>query len=181
MKSKMLSQAEAEAKEILTSAEKEASSIKEENKKRLDSFSKDEKQKIESEVNLLITKELASAQMEARKIYLDEREEIINEIINDSLTKIKDEKSYSDFIEKNIKEFSPSLKKDFIILCNKDDISLVNKIITKLKLKADVQENNISAGIILQGSGLKVNLSLSAILDEKIKDVRQKIIEMIEK
>lgn len=181
MKKRMISKANDEAKKILDSAKKEVDLIKKENKTKLDNFAKEQKDKIENEVNLLITKELASSEMEAKKMFLDEREKIINDVVNNALKKLRDEKDYEKFIEKNIKEFSSSLKKDFEILCNKKDITLIKKILTKLKLKAEVEETNIDAGLILIGSGLKVNLSIESLLQENIRSIRQKIIEIIEK
>lgn len=181
MKKRMISKANDEAKKILDSAKKEVDLIKKENKTKLDNFAKEQKDKIENEVNLLITKELASSEMEAKKMFLDEREKIINDVVNNALKKLRDEKDYEKFIEKNIKEFSSSLEKDFEILCNKKDITLIKKILTKLKLKAEVEETNIDAGLILIGSGLKVNLSIESLLQENIRSIRQKIIEIIEK
>lgn len=181
MKKRMISKANDEAKKILDSAKKEVDLIKKENKSKLDNFTKEQKDKIENEVNLLITKELASSEMEAKKMFLDEREKIINDIIDNALKKLRDEKSYETFIEKNIKEFSSSLDKDFKVLCNKKDMTLIKKILTKLKLKAEFEETNIDAGLILIGSGLKVNLSIESLLQENIRSIRQKIIEIIEK
>jgi vacuolar-type H+-ATPase subunit E/Vma4 len=181
MESKMLTKAKSEADKNLASAKEEVSSIKKENKKRLEMFSNEEREKIESEVKSLITKELASAQMEARRFFLDEREKIINDIINQSLENVRDDKSYGVFIERNIKEFSLDLGKKFKILCNKKDMSLIKKTVDKLGLDVSLEEENITSGIILIGSGLRVNLSIEALLDEKIRTIRQKILEIIEK
>jgi V/A-type H+/Na+-transporting ATPase subunit E len=181
MESKMLSQAELEAKKILSSSKEEVNKIKDENKKRLDSFSNIQKEKIESEIKLLVTKELASAQMEGRKIFLDEREIIIKDIIENALSKIREDKAYTTFIEKNLKEFSSSLGKQFDVLCNKKDIDVIKKIATKLKIDVNVKEHNVSSGMILMGSGLKVNLAIETLFEEKERQIRQKILEIIEK
>jgi vacuolar-type H+-ATPase subunit E/Vma4 len=181
MESKILSLAEEEAKEILTKAKEESLIIKNENKNKLDHFTKETKEKIDSEIQSLITKELASAYMQARKIYLDERELIINDIIKEALDKLRDDKKYETFLEKNLKEFSLSLGKKFKVLCNKKDLSLIKKLSTKLKINPDIEEYTISSGVILTSSEFKVNLSIEALLDEKIKDIRKNILEVLEK
>jgi vacuolar-type H+-ATPase subunit E/Vma4 len=181
MESKLLSQAEIEEKQILLKAKDEVLKLKNEYKKKLESFSNEFKNKIDSEIQSLITKELASAQMEGRKIYLDARETIINEIIKESLENIRNDKKYETFLEKNLIEFSVSLGKKFKISCNNKDIALIKKISSKLKITPEYEENTISAGMILSSSGFRVNLSIESLLEEKIKDIRKKILEVIEK
>lgn len=181
MESKMLSKANSEADIILKSAKEESLLIKNNNKFKLDSFEKEEKEKIEAEIKLLVTKELASAHMKARKIYLDEREIILDQIINTALEGIRSDKFYENFIEKNVKEFSSDLGNKFKVYCNEKDITLINKIANKLKLNLEIESNNISSGIILVGSGLKVNLSIQSLLEEKIRTIRQIILDTIEK
>lgn len=180
MESKILTLAEDEAKQILSKAKEESTIIKKENKNKLDHFTKETKERIESEVQSLITKELASAHMQARKIFLDEREIIINDIIQEAIDKLRDDKRYELFLEKNLKEFSSSLGNKFKVICNKKDLSLIKKISTKLKINLDLEESSINSGMILISSDYKVNLSIDALLDEKIKNIRKKIIEVLD-
>jgi len=175
----MLSQATEEADKIISVAKKEAEAIKSSNKKKIDSFIKIEKEKIAAEAKLLADRELASAQMESKKAFMESREKILNRVIEDSLAGLNKEKDYEKFMEKILKEYADLLGNKLTIQCNEKDISLVEKLTKNLKITSKIEKGDLKAGLILLGADTRINMSIESVLNEKIRVVRKEIVTII--
>ena len=179
IKEKMMDEANSEYERIVSEAKKKASEIAENNKKKVEGFITSEKEKVASEVHLFTSKEIASFEMSKRKDFMERRENIINEIIDEAVSTINKKKEYENFIEKNLKEYTALLGKKVEVLCSSKDIDLVKKMISKLNLDANVEEASIKGGFILEGSDKRIDMSLESILEEKRSTVRQKVVEAL--
>ncbi|MGM5485061.1 MAG: V-type ATP synthase subunit E [Nanobdellota archaeon] len=169
LKEKIISNADNEVEKILSEAKQKAESIAAENKKKADSFLESEKERIKSEARLYEEREVASAEMESRKNYMEEREKIISDVIEKALSGINKTKAYKDFIKKAIEENGKGME----VYCNRKDMDLVKKYTSKVK------EGDMRAGLILKGKETRINLSVSDLLDEKKKQIRQSIVKAL--
>lgn len=179
IKSKMLSQAKEQADKILSEAQVKVEEIKSLNKKRIDQFIKSEKEKIAAESALLANRELAFAQMQSKKFFMESREEIINKLIEESIASLNKDKGYEKFMENILKEYASLLGNKITLECNNKDVSLVEKLIKKLKITAKVEKGDLKAGLIFKGAGSRINMSIGSVLEEKIRIIRKEIVTII--
>lgn len=175
----MLSQAKEQADKILLEAKEKVEEIKSLNKKRIDAFTKSEKEKVATESDLLANRELAFAQMQSKKVFMESREEIINQVIEKALDSLNKDKGYEKFMENLLKEYSNLLGNKMTLECNEKDVSLVEKLTKKLKITANIEKGDLKAGLIFKGAKTRINMSIESVLEEKIRDVRKEIVTII--
>lgn len=180
IKEKIIAEADTEIKKIDNELKAQVDEIKKENKEVVGEIKRKGEAEKEHEIKLFRDKTLAQARLKVKRNYLETREAIINEFIEEGAEKAVKKDSYKKFLEDLIKKNKDFLEKNFVVYCSSKDKNVVSKILHKLRLKNKVKEMEINGGVILEDSeGKRVNESLASILERKRDELRQKIISML--
>jgi len=181
IKEKIIADAESQAKEILANAEAEAQKIFDVKADDANKHKAEGMEKIKLSVKLYEDKELAQARLKAKRLFLEEREKLLNELISDFTTKFDRKGLYPKFLEKILKSNKNLLSGMIVITCDTKDKALVEKLVKKTNYaKSKVQTTPMNGGIILEDdSGKRVNESLENILEMKKREVRNKLAQLI--
>lgn len=169
IKKTIMQDAQDRAKQIKSEANKEASKIKAQENERLAV----ELKKFTTQTNLLVEnyehRTLANARLESRKALLQKRETIIEAAINEAIKKIDHKsKEYEKQLKEKLEDAKKQLHATMTIHCDKQDTTLLNKLI-----KATVEEAPITAGFIATDKdGRRIDESLETWLSEKRAQIR---------
>jgi V/A-type H+-transporting ATPase subunit E len=173
---KILKEAKSEAKEIISEAEEKAKELKAEI---VDGGKRDaerEKQRI-----------VANAKLQARKLKLDAKEDVIKEafkVAEDHLTKLGSSKEYSSVLASLIKEAQSVVRGDVEILVKQNDSKVLTSDFIK-KLSADTKSkielssvtiDTIGGAIIKAKDGkTEVNNTIEMRMERMRGDIRPKV------
>lgn len=176
IKHKILKEAKDEIDEINKAANEEISALKTDNKEKIKQFKLDYDEETVKIADQLKQKEMAKARLEAKKEIISKREAIINDMVDDSIGKVRTQKDYDKFlkslIDKNIKLLDVDLEVD----CNKNDAPKVKKIVAKAK----INNADIMGGVVLKdGSGKKMDFSVESVLEGRIPEIKRKVLKII--
>ncbi|MFH2028009.1 MAG: V-type ATP synthase subunit E [Nanoarchaeota archaeon] len=176
IKNKILQEANNEANKILDQAKKEAKSIGAENKKQESAYEKKRQEEIDKEIKLYKDKTMAQARLRLKREFLAEREQIINQLIEEGAKSIDHSSAeYKKYLKNIIDDNLDLLSSDVIIYCNKKDKTLVKNMTDK-----DIKDIDIDAGIVIEDSeGKRIDESMSAKLHRLQDTLRQKIMKKL--
>ncbi len=179
IKKKIMNDADSQVKEIVKEAEKEIQKINDNNKRKLDDYKKHFDERTNAMIKFYEQKTLALARLKVKKENLLKREDIINNFM-DKITDYLKGKEYKDFLKAILKSVIKDLGENLKIKCNKNDVKTVKEIAEKEGINADVNEIEITGGMIFEDEqGRKINESLAIIIERKRNQIRQKIVKII--
>lgn len=141
-----------------------------------------EKEKLESsgrrEAETIRQMHISKAHLDGKKMLMNAREDVIRRIIEEMLVNFKDYVDYRKYIENSLKDAGDLLGKKFDILCQKEDIALIDGMARELGLQVNVQEGDVEHGgfMAVSSDGLKsVDYSARAFVERNMGDIRKKV------
>ena len=149
--SKILSDAEASAKEVTDEAKAASDAILEEAKKKADELTKNAVEKGATEKEKLITRRRAVADIDGRKIILDQKQQLIAECFDKAVGKITsmDKEKYVDFLAGIVKKTGVS--EGELIMNPKESAEIGPALVARLKeiMPVAAREASIYTGITI--------------------------------
>ncbi len=179
IKNKILEEAKQESDNILEEAKTQEEKINNQNKNSEKEYASNRRNDVQKSVKLYKDKTLAQSRLKVRRIYLGEREKIVEDFLQEALKSIShSSKEYSTFLKNIIDKSMKQLSGDITIYCSKADKTLAKK----LTPNATIEISKISGGLIFEdSSGKRIDESISSKV-ERIKDkLRENIVKSIEK
>jgi len=171
--SKILSDAEASAKEVTDEAKAASDAILEEAKKKADELTKNAAEKGATEKEKLITRRRAVADIDGRKIILDQKQQLIAECFDKAVGKITsmDKEKYVDFLAGIVKKTGVS--EGELIMNPKESAEIGPALVARLKeimpesgITLSGETRNIKGGFMLKNGSVYINGTVEALIDE---------------
>ncbi len=180
---KIRTDAKRKAKNIAKRAQEKAKAEEEriisEKEKKLDELRKES----ERELRTLKNRIHSQAKLEARKMELKVREEMIEDVFQGSLERLKDTppEEYSAYLRQAIGKCVNILGDDIVIECNEESLDTVKDLANKIASGLRVEPNLQAVGGIKARSkdGSYIDMTFEANLERIKKDLRKEVTEMM--
>ena len=175
VKKDIIDEAEAQVKEILLKASKEADNIIKEADANAEKLSKQDHAQMMKDLIAYEKREMALANLDARKMLFENKKERIKEIINEAKKQITDMPNmkkktlFQSLLEKVRKEIDIAY-----VYCNKQEAGILKDL---LKDKEKLELIDINGGIIVENSEktVRIDYSYDAVLREIHEEKLQEI------
>ncbi len=121
---------------------------------------------------------ISKAHLDGKKMLMNAREKVIEDIIEEMLSKFKEYGNYDAYLEESLEAAQGVLGGEFNVVCMKDDIPRIKEISSKLGLNITVMEGDVEYGGILavsKDSLKKVDYTARAFIERNIGDIRKRI------
>jgi len=173
---KILADANKEAEIIITKAKNEAEDIAKKNEKAIKELIQKAEITINEEMEKICSKEVSAAKMEAGKMILSKKQQLIDEVMNASYKKLMslDENDYFNILLDMLKD----APKGEIILSDKDKNSAGRLIAEKGYIVSD-ETRPIDRGFVVKNGDIEHNFSFASVLAIKKEEIRLTIAEML--
>lgn len=169
-----ISQAKAEADDILNQAKAE-----------LDKEKKALEMETEKVVKIQRNRAISEAKLEARKMNLAAKEEVITqafELANERFTTLESQKTEG-YLNRAIKEGVSLLGTDVIVLCNSKDSQMVSKIASGINSQISVSSEGIDilGGAIIRTKDEKaqIDATFEGVLERMKGDLRREVAQIL--
>jgi V/A-type H+-transporting ATPase subunit E len=196
IKDRIINDATLKAKQIIKKAEEEYKENLAKFRKSLEARNDELIQSAENEVNQIIERKKAEANVYAKRSVLDKKEEMIEGVFDsafEELKKLVKTESYNKFLEKAIYNSTIELGGGDIKISKSKDTKIDNSVLKKIAAKAtkelkvktsiDLDKNNIncSGGVIVKNNDgtIEINNSFEALLENAKTSLRPKIAELL--
>lgn len=176
---KIISDAEGEAKKIIADAEEKALSVIKEAEKNADAEASIKRKESEAEAKKAFDKEISGAEMKAKKIILERKQQVIQEVIAESrknLMSLKDDE-YKNVILNMLKNTKEAQGAE-IIFSQKDKEPLKDAV-TSLGMKVSDEVRNIGKGFIVKNGDVEYNFSFEDIINVSREDLEYTAYEIL--
>lgn len=176
---KIMADAKAEVDKILADAKAEADQIKNAAKEKADKELAARRKLSEAEAEKAGAKEISGAEMAAKKRILEQKQEILEETIQEAfaqLTKLSDS-DYESIIEKMLA--GASIDKGTELILSKKDKGRLKKLIEDKGLVLSEEERDITGGFIVKQGDIEYNYSFEAILSVEKEQIEQLAAEQL--
>ena len=179
---KIISDAEAEAKEIIKKAKAEAKQRLKEAEEFTKKHNKQHRIAIEKAIEQEKMQHIAGVNLDIKKEILGAKRAMIDKIIDDTLTSITETPEYKNFL---IKMIDMAIENDAEIILNKEDLkknkTLIEKELKKKNIKAKVSDKtiNIKGGFIVKKGKITVDCTIDSIVTAKHDEILMKINRLI--
>ncbi|NLY70100.1 MAG: hypothetical protein GX076_00180 [Clostridiales bacterium] len=178
---KILSEANQEAAKVLDRAKEEKANKLEEAKKKADQLIEDAKKRGKEDSELLVSRRISVAELEARKMKLQTKQQIIQKCFDLALEKLANLKE-EDYINLMVDAISQTGVSEGELILNKRDRDKVGKkIIERLNGKLTLSKENIDAkgGFVLRQGSVEINSTLERMVDSIKEEVTPEIVETL--
>lgn len=160
-------------------AAQERDRVSSEKEKRLAEMRKES----EREFRTLKNRILSQAKLEARKMELEVREEMIEQVFKEALESLgaMSTGEHQEYLRMSIGKSVNLLGQDLTVLCTEDDLASVKELARKISPSVEVEASLDSVGGIKARSkdGAFIDLTFEANLERKRKELRREISEMM--
>lgn len=182
---KIVTEAKTIGEGLIEEAEAQAKKTREEYEQKFSNYRADEKNKIDTECKNIIERKITVAELDAKKIELAARREILDEIFlkaEDKILKL-DEKSYLKFVEKLLTNYAED--GDEVVISKKDKDKITDKFVEgvskkiKKTLTLSKKLGSFNGGIILSKDGCDKNLTLSTIVRQEREQIENSVLSLI--
>lgn len=172
-------EARAYAEALLKDAAAQADGLLDDARIEADKIMEDAKARAEKDSKLLVERKESVAGLEARKMQLGAKQDIIKESFNRALEKLRnmDEADYFNFITGQLAEFSEGE-----IRLNSDDLSKFGAKLTELyagKLTVSDTPIDIKGGFKLQQGDVSINASIEKLIEDQKEKLTGEIARML--
>lgn len=176
----LLNEAQQEANASLKKADEEAQGVVNEEKRQGIERKKQVKEQIEKSLTTYHQERLAWAQLEARRILAEAKEDTIKAAIDDLYTELEKKKGsvYAGFLNKRIEQGLKELGEGAVVRISSSDRSKV-KIRKKAKIKTDLKNDERGAIVESKDGKIRFNGTLEARLELLHEGLRKKIYEKL--
>ena len=162
VKSEILKEADKKAAKIVAEADKASKSYKLEAKEKLKDYEKQIAEETKKEIEAMQKKEEAAQKLEAKKLTFEEKKNILQDTVETTRTKLARlaTKDKTKLLNKLLEKANSQMTVTHIY-CNKDDLKI-------LKIKGNVEEADISGGLIVENKDktVRIDYSFDTILDQ---------------
>ncbi|MCK4589744.1 MAG: hypothetical protein KAT77_04815 [Nanoarchaeota archaeon] len=163
---KIQKDAEQEANKIKKEKEEIIKDIKDKNKKIIQSEEKILKKQMEMHLELLESKTLSRARLDAKNKVLKNREDMIQKILKDVQKDL--EKNFDKLIENRLQEYPDQ---EITVVCSSKN----KKLVEKAAPHAKIETQDIEGVIIKQGEGKLVKIQIEDEINQLMPEVRKVI------
>ncbi len=121
---------------------------------------------------------ISKAHLDGKKMLMNAREKVIEDIIGEMLSKFKEYGNYDNYLKESLESAKEVLGNEFNIICMKEDVSKVKDMADELGISATVMEGDVEYGGILavsRDSLKKVDYTARAFMERNMGDIRKKI------
>ncbi len=121
---------------------------------------------------------ISKAHLDGKKMLMNAREKVIEEIIGEMLSKFKEYGDYDRYLKESMEAAKNVLGNEFNVICMRDDISRVKEIAGELGIDVSVIEGDVEYGGILavsKDSLKKVDYTARAFIERNMGDIRKRI------
>lgn len=170
---------------LIQEAEAQAQSIQNDYEREFSDYRAYKKDKIDKECKNIIERKITVAELDAKKIELGARREILDDIFDKAEAKILklDDKSYLKFIEKLLTTYAEDNDEVVISKTDKDKITdkFIESVSKKIKksLTLSKKPGTFNGGIILSNGGCDKNLTLSTIVRQEREQIEIEVQTLI--
>lgn len=171
--SKILNDAEENARVILDEAKAQSKEILSQAEKRAESITADAEKRGAREKEKLISRRRAVADIDGRKIILEQKQNLIAQCFEKAIDQIisRDRGQYLEFLAAAVKHTGS--RSGELILNGQDAASLGEELITKLQqelpgsqIRLSKETRNIRGGFLLKNGSVYINGTIEAMLEE---------------
>ncbi len=164
VKEEVLKDAKAEEEKLVAEAREEAKRMMKKAEKEIEVLRKKSEEEIRKKIDIIKKQELASAELENKKMLLEAKKDLIENVFAEVKKKVEslDSKKRQDYIEKLLEKIKNEIEVEYVY-CNKKDANLVKDF------KAEAAD--IIGGLIVENKDktIKVDYSFDSML-ESIKE-----------
>ena len=185
---KIHEQSEAECKGVLEAAEEKAAKILADAKNEAENLVSKIESETDAKISVIKTKAVSSSELEYKRAVLSKKSELINSVLVDALTGIKNSKDdvYFGYIEKLILENA---------LCGKGILSFSDKDLKRLpdgfeaKINSQLAEGknieiskdaaSFDGGFVVEYPEMRIDCTFESLLNDKIDEVRDELSKIL--
>lgn len=179
---KIISDAEAEAKEIVKNAKAEAQKRIKEAEAFVKKHNEQHQVAVQKALEEKKLRHIAGVNLEIKKEILGAKREMIDEIIKNTLATITKDKEYKKFLVKMVEQ---AVEDDAEVILNKEDLKnnrdLIEKEIKKKKVNAKISREtaDITGGFIVKKGKITIDCTIDSIVNAKHDEILMKINRLI--
>ncbi len=173
VKEEVLNSAKEQSNSIIADGRKEASRLMKDAEKKIEELKSKSEAELKKSCDAIKRKEIASAELEAKKMLLDTKKQIIDSVFEEAARSLQglDDRKREGFIKKLFEKAKKDLDVAFVY-CSKNDAKFLKGV--------NVEPANIAGGIIAENKEktIRVNYSFDTIL-QSVKETELQNISKI--
>ncbi|MBI4399555.1 hypothetical protein HY570_02290 [Candidatus Micrarchaeota archaeon] len=184
LREEILNNAKTSARKIQKESEAEAETIvrtaEEKKKQTLETVKKDVKEVLEREER----ERVSSARLKAKMIMAEAKESVIKELMDQLFEKMKEYRESSEYkttLARLVDEGLGQISGKVVVYANKEDASLVKKLLGKKKAELSEEPIQCIGGVVVtsEDGKVRINNTLEAKFEERKEEVRKSIYDMV--
>ncbi len=180
---KIKRKSDATIKEIMDNANNEAEDIRKKNEKETKKMVEKINQEYEKETTVIRNTIISGAKIEAKRTYLQIREEIIKDCFRESEKRLGNMEGteYKKFLDRGIREGIDAVGKNAVVMCAEKDFMVIKKIVSTLNVSVDEKFLNSTGGVVVKSANEKIMVdnTFEGILNEKRGMLRKGMAEIL--
>ena len=170
---KIMQEADAAAQAVLDRGQKEADEILRQAQDRADRLADRYTRDAETEADKAYAKEISGAEMKAKKAVLNEKQNILAEVIAEAEQKLLalDDKEYAEVIGGMLERLDPAYGKEIIV--SEKDRDRLKAVIAEKGYTLSEKSSDIGGGFIVKNGDIEYNYSFESIITVEKEEIQQ--------
>lgn len=170
---KILADADAAAKVILEKGQQEAEAIRQAAAEKAEKQAEANRRLAKAEAEKALAKEISGAQMQAKRMLLETKQEILADVISEAEKRLLslDDAAYAEVIGNMLARLDPSLGTEIIVA--EKDAARLSAVIREKGFTLSNQRGDINGGFIVKNGPIEYNYSFASILAVEKEEIQQ--------